>query len=161
MPELFRASCRLVQRGQGQHANYSQFTGEYAPTRPPPLSSHWPLLRLNRMGHPNLRMHRAPPLTRRYHVLCAQSPAFAIEMFRCFHQIVSIPNAYLHSAFTLQDDDSTGNVWIGDSDAMCHMYHISPPLPCREEITIDDKRRLTVESVSNTHAVFQYTRTRE
>lgn len=63
--------------------------------------------------------------------------------------------SYLHSAFTVQDDNSTDNVWIANSNASCHMYHISLPLPGREEITIGDKRRLRVEYVGNTDAVFQ------
>lgn len=36
---------------------------------------------------------------------------------------ITIPSAYLHSAFTVLSDSSTGDVWIAESGASCQMTH--------------------------------------
>lgn len=52
----------------------------------------------------------------------------------------------------VQKDSSTGDIWIADSGASCHMIHnksnmydIKPPPPDLETIRIGDRRRLNVE----------------
>ena len=73
---------------------------------------------------------------------------------------ITLPDAYLHSAFIVQNDNLISEVWIADSGASCHMTHksdmydVRPPSPGREAITIGDKRCLKVECVGNVDVEF-------
>lgn len=85
----------------------------------------------------------------------AGTPAVVARMEVIAHY-APIPGGYLHSGFVVQDDISTGDVWIADSGASCHMmrnnanmYNIRPPPPGREVITIGDKCELRVEYVGS------------
>ena len=69
---------------------------------------------------------------------------------------------YLHSAFAAQSKGSCSDVWIGDSDASCHMtnnapkmYCVRPPLLDQRDVTTSDGTRLRVECVGNIDVVFQ------
>ena len=63
-------------------------------------------------------------------------------------------NDCLHSAFAAQSKGSSGDVWIGDSGASCHMtneaskmYCVGPPLPDQRKVTTSNRTRLRVECV--------------
>ena len=74
---------------------------------------------------------------------------------------ITVPGSYLHSAFIVQSGSSEDDVWIADSGASCHMthertrlYHLRPPPPGLETITIGDRRKTKVEYIGNVDVIF-------
>ena len=70
-------------------------------------------------------------------------------------------NNYMHGALAAQSKGSSSDVWIGNSDASCHMtndaskmYCVRPPLSDQREVTTSDGTRLRVECVENINVVF-------
>lgn len=74
---------------------------------------------------------------------------------------ISLPSSYLPSAFVVQPDSFTGDIWIPDSGVSCHMtqssdstYSLRPPPHCRKLMAIGNRPKLRANYVGNVNAGF-------
>ena len=61
----------------------------------------------------------------------------------------------------MQSGNNENDIWIADSGMSCLMthdevipYNLRPPLPGRETITIEDRRKIKVEYIGNMYVIF-------